>query len=291
MSNTNGPEPGPHSSRREQRQRAKPPRETDVARKIVNTVVSIMVLTVACATGVGFWLSYGGLHTFALHAGLRGAEAWAWPSSVDLFIAAGEAGWTVSALRGRKDWAAVIYLASGVLVSVAGNVLHVDLAHLTWIKYPVAAIPPLAAMMALAALLRTAYQLVIGRAEEQALPVPGAGERKPTEPLPPQPSARQGHPGPRTRVRVVHLNDQPRGFPALVAEAADDDGLTDDQRARKMVTASLDAGFKPSAREIAREGLRAPGRRRAAQALIDEAIALTGNHLAPTLTAQNGAST
>ena len=40
-----------------------------------------MVVATAAATLVGFWLSYDGLHAFALHAGLRGAEAWAWPGS------------------------------------------------------------------------------------------------------------------------------------------------------------------------------------------------------------------
>jgi hypothetical protein len=73
--------------------------------------VTGMVVATAAATIVGFWLSYSGLQDFAVRSGLTGAEAWAWPASVDLFIAAGEAGVTISALRRQKDKAAWAYLA------------------------------------------------------------------------------------------------------------------------------------------------------------------------------------
>ena len=127
--------------------------------RIVTGVAACMVVATAAATAVGFWLSYRGLHDFALRAGLTGAEAWAWPASVDLFIAAGEAGVTISALRRQQDWAAWVYLAVGFAASVTGNVLHVDPAALFWTRYAVAAVPPVAAMLALAALLRQAYRL------------------------------------------------------------------------------------------------------------------------------------
>jgi hypothetical protein len=122
-----------------------------------------MVVAVAAATGVGFWLSYAGLHAFAVHAGLSGPEAWAWPSSVDLFIAAGEAGVTISALRRRKDTPAWAYLALGFAASVTANVLHVDPAALRWTHYAAAAVPPFAAMLALGALMRQVYQLAVDR--------------------------------------------------------------------------------------------------------------------------------
>jgi Protein of unknown function (DUF2637) len=69
--------------------------EKTLASRIVTGVAACMVVATAAATAVGFWLSYRGLHDFALRAGLHGAEAWAWPASVDLFIAAGEAGVTI----------------------------------------------------------------------------------------------------------------------------------------------------------------------------------------------------
>lgn len=134
-----------------------------LAQRTVTGVVAGMVVAVAAATGVGFWLSYDGLHAFAVHAGLSGPEAWAWPASVDLFIAAGEAGVTISALRRHKDRAAWAYLALGFAASVTANVLHVDPAQLHWTHYAAAAVPPVAAMLALGALMRQVYQLAVDR--------------------------------------------------------------------------------------------------------------------------------
>jgi len=130
-----------------------------LAQRTVTGVIAGMVVATAAATLVGFWLSYDGLHQFALRAGLHGPEAWAWPASVDLFILAGEAGVTISALRRRQDRAAWCYLALGFAASVTANVLHVDPSALHWTRYAVAAVPPVAAMLALAALLRQVYRL------------------------------------------------------------------------------------------------------------------------------------
>jgi hypothetical protein len=130
-----------------------------LATRTVTGVIAGMVAATATATAVGFWLSYDGLHVFALRAGLHGPEAWAWPASVDLFILAGEAGVTISALRRHQDRAAWLYLAIGFAASVTANVLHVDPAALGWTRYAVAAVPPVAAMLALAALLRQVYRL------------------------------------------------------------------------------------------------------------------------------------
>jgi hypothetical protein len=130
--------------------------------RIVAGVIAAMVVAVTAATAVGFWLSYGGLHDFAVTAGgLTGPEAWAWPASVDLFIVAGEAGVTISALRHRRDLMAWGYLLVGFAASVTGNVLHVHPGYLPWAKYAVAAVPPVAAMLALAALLRHVYRLAL----------------------------------------------------------------------------------------------------------------------------------
>jgi Protein of unknown function (DUF2637) len=134
-----------------------------LAARTVTGVVAGMVVATAAATVVGFWLSYSGLHDFAFRAGLRGLQAWAWPASVDFLIAAGEAGVTISALRRHSDTAAWVYLALGFGASVTGNVLHVDAVTLAWTRYAVAAVPPTAAMLALAALMRQVYQLAAAR--------------------------------------------------------------------------------------------------------------------------------
>ena len=175
----------PHRQQRAPRPRPGPVPAGTLAARTVTGVVAGMVVVTAAATVVGFWLSYGGLHQFAVRSGLAGAEAWAWPASVDLFIAAGEAGVTISALRRERDHGAWVYLVLGLVASVSGNTLHVDPGHLSWAPYAVAAVPPMSAMLALAALLRQAYRIAAGRstqdqpAAEQppaapaAVPVPG----------------------------------------------------------------------------------------------------------------------
>lgn len=69
---------------------------------------------------------------------------------------------TISALRRAEDWQAWAYLAIGFAASVTANVLHVDPAALHWTRYAVAAVPPVAAMLALTALLRQVYWLAAG---------------------------------------------------------------------------------------------------------------------------------
>jgi hypothetical protein len=90
---------------------------------------------------------------------------------VDLFILAGELGITISAIRHRKDLAAWGYLVIGFGASVAFNVLHVLPGVLTWGKYAVAAVPPVAAMLALAALMRQVYRLAIEADAQQNVAV------------------------------------------------------------------------------------------------------------------------
>jgi Protein of unknown function (DUF2637) len=133
--------------------------DDSIAVRSVNGCYALMALVTVAATAVGFWLSYAGLHSFAVRAGLSGPEAWAWPSSVDLFILAGELGITISTLRdGATDWRAWVYFGAGAGPSVAFNVLHV-LHIVVWAKYAVAATPPIAAVLALAALMQQVINL------------------------------------------------------------------------------------------------------------------------------------
>ena len=150
-----------------------------LAARAVSACYALMAAVTVMATAVGFWLSYAGLHSFAARAGLRGPEAWAWPSSVDLFILAGELGVTVAVLRdGRTDWRAWVYFAAGAGPSVAFNVLHVAAAP-GWGRYAVAAAPPVAAVLALAALMQQVLSLPAALAHLHGTvpsPVPAAGE-------------------------------------------------------------------------------------------------------------------
>ncbi len=137
-------------------------RGNSIAVRSVNACYALMAAVTVIATAVGFWLSYAGLHSFAARAGLRGPEAWAWPSSVDLFILAGELGITISTLRdGKADRRAWVYFVAGAGPSVAFNVLHVAVHTPGWGKYAVAATPPLAAVLALAALMQQVINLPV----------------------------------------------------------------------------------------------------------------------------------
>lgn len=128
--------------------------------RVVESCYAAMAVVTIIATAVGFWLSYAGLHSFAVLAGLSGPEAWAWPASVDLFILAGELGITISTLRdGRPDWRAWGYFVAGCGPSVTFNVTHVFSHFPPWGKYAVAATPPVAAVLALAALMQQIISL------------------------------------------------------------------------------------------------------------------------------------
>ena len=113
-----------------------------LAQRVVRAAIVALAAATIAATVVGFWLSYAGLHSFAVRSGLRGPEAWAWPASVDLFILAGELGVTISAIRRQRDPLARCYLLAGFGPSVAFNVLHVATVAPSWGRYAVAAVPP-----------------------------------------------------------------------------------------------------------------------------------------------------
>ena len=148
----------PTRSRRERESACHPERAGSM--RALGACYATMAVVTVVATGVGFWLSYAGLHSFAVRAGLRGGEAWAWPSSVDLFILTGELGITISTLRDqRHDWRAWVYFGMGCGPSVTFNVLHVFVVLPAWSIYAVAATPPVAALLALAALMQQVTQL------------------------------------------------------------------------------------------------------------------------------------
>ena len=139
-------------------------------------MVAALIAATVAATAVGFWLSYAGLHAFAFRSGLRGPEAWAWPASVDLFILAGELGVTISAISRKRDKIAWAYLGGGFVLSVAFNALHVYPALIRWSPYAVAATPPVAAMLALAALMRQVFRRAAVSGNAVPAPVPSDAE-------------------------------------------------------------------------------------------------------------------
>lgn len=137
-------------------------------------------------TATAFWLSYEHLHDVADDNGLEGARAWAWPGTVDMFIVAGELLILRAALRGRFDWFAYLLAGVGSLGSIALNVAGVG-----WgaspLEYVVAAVPPVAALLAFAAVMRQVHERLAGHAEEPEVTAPVTApvtvERIKVEPL------------------------------------------------------------------------------------------------------------
>ncbi|MFC8517489.1 DUF2637 domain-containing protein [Streptomyces sp. NPDC057257] len=184
-------------------------------------------LATVALTGAAFWLSYAHLHAVADGHGLYGVRAWAWPSTVDLFIVAGELLMLRASLLGRTDPWAVALTAIGSLGSVALNVAGVGPGQGA-LAYVVAAVPPSAALIAFGALLHQIRPVLAA--------VPGA----PAVPEPGVPAPARVRPAPRVRTR----SSRTRAVPA--APAAGTPGTPDPLTAR-VRTEYAEA---PSVREL-----------------------------------------
>jgi hypothetical protein len=117
-----------------------------VSRTAALTGIALIILT---ATTVAFVESFDGLYRFAQGHGLNGFWASVWPLQVDAFIIIGELTIFVGIVdrfnyRGKiLAWLATL---GGTVVSVVGNILHVQPDHATdlvWLG--TAAVPPIAA--------------------------------------------------------------------------------------------------------------------------------------------------
>ena len=107
-------------------------------------------------TAAAFWLSYEHLHDVADDNGLSGERAWAWPATVDLFIVAGELLILRASLQRRVDPWAIVLAAAGSLGSIALNIAGVG-ESAERMEYVVAAVPPVAALLAFGALMRQVH--------------------------------------------------------------------------------------------------------------------------------------
>lgn len=130
--------------------------------------VGAAAFTVAL-TAAAFWLSYEHLHDVAAANGLgsngSAARAWAWPATIDLFIVVGELLILRASLRGTVDPWAISLAASGSLGSIALNVAGVG-PKAAPLEYIVAAVPPVAALLAFGALMRQVHEALATRCVE-----------------------------------------------------------------------------------------------------------------------------
>ena len=129
---------------------------------------------ITAITGIAFWLSYHHLHDVAAGNGLGmdPARAWAWPAVLDLFYLAGELLiLRASYLRTVDPWA-IALTAIGAFGSIGLNVAGVG-EGAPALEYVVAAVPPVAALLAFGALMRQLHVWFARRAgtTTQAAPV------------------------------------------------------------------------------------------------------------------------
>ncbi|MCX4235404.1 DUF2637 domain-containing protein [Streptomyces ortus] len=142
------------------------PVETASAPAAVDHAITALaaVLTVLL-TAVAFWLSYEHLQEVAARHGMADAVArsWAWPATVDLFIVIGELLILRASLAHRVDWWAIGLVTAGDGASIALNVAGVG-QDADVLNYVVAAVPPVAALLAFGALMRQVHAYLARRA-------------------------------------------------------------------------------------------------------------------------------
>lgn len=205
---------------------------------VVFLAVSAGVLTVAL-TGVAFWLSYEHLHDVAGAHGLvkTSARSWAWPATLDTFIVIGELLVLRASLLGRVDKFAVFLAAAGSAGSITLNVVGVG-EHAGGLDYVVAGVPPVAALLAFAALMRQIHGAVKRYLADAPVPVSAAVPPPPVRsPRRPRKAPEKAAPAPSQPVPVslVHPSrvslekasprprvKRPRAVSALVPPAPDE---------------------------------------------------------------------
>lgn len=148
----------------------------------VNWIITLIgvVLTIGL-TAVAFWLSYEHLHDVAAAHGLSGVRAWAWPATLDTFIVIGEVLILRASIMRTVDKWAIFLTVVGSVGSIVLNVTGVgtDGGRL---DYTVAAVPPVAALMAFGILMRQLHRALSQRIYGAPVTAP-AVSRDMTEPL------------------------------------------------------------------------------------------------------------
>lgn len=146
---------------------------------------------ITAITGTAFWLSYAHLHDVADMYGLHAdtARAWAWPAVLDLFYLAGELLiLRASYLRTVDPWA-IALTSLGALGSISLNVAGVGTGAAI-LDYVVAAVPPVAALLAFGALMQQVHRWFGRPVVTPSTPVPApVVERVEAQPIvPPLPA-------------------------------------------------------------------------------------------------------
>jgi hypothetical protein len=205
---------------------------------------------IALAAIASFAESYRALYEWALHHGLAGIWATAFPLQVDVFVCVGELALFVALADGwnfRSRLAAWSVTLIGLAVSIAGNVGHVQGHMLT--GRLTAAIPPLAAAAALAVGLGVLKRVVAARQSAPAS-APETVSVAASEPARSAASvaASEVHPIERSRA-VSEAHSPKRGRMQSTASRKP----ASEQAAVQRYAHLIEAGSLPSMRQIQRE--------------------------------------
>ncbi|MEU9310043.1 DUF2637 domain-containing protein [Streptomyces sp. NPDC048256] len=150
---------------------------------VESAITVIAAVLTVLLTAVAFWLSYEHLQEVAASHGMAEAVArsWAWPATVDLFIVIGELLILRASIAHKVDWWAILLVTAGDGASIALNVAGVG-KDADALDYVVAAVPPVAALLAFGALMRQVHSYLAGRASTPATG-PSTGVEHPSTPI------------------------------------------------------------------------------------------------------------
>lgn len=151
--------------------------------KVESAITVIAAVLTVLLTAVAFWLSYEHLQEVAASHGMAEAVArsWAWPATVDLFIVIGELLILRASIAHKVDWWAILLVTAGDGASIALNVAGVG-KDANALDYVVAAVPPVAALLAFGALMRQVHAYLAGRAST-GVTLPPTGVGTPSTPV------------------------------------------------------------------------------------------------------------
>ncbi|MFF9270452.1 DUF2637 domain-containing protein [Streptomyces rochei] len=186
-----------------------PNHSSNSQRRAITALAITAAALIFLLTGVSLWLSYEHLHDVGARHGFADdpIRAWAWPATLDLFYAAGEVLILRAALARRIDWWAISLVVFGAGGSIALNIAGVGEGAQA-LDYVVAAVPPVASLLAFGALMNQLYRLLAPQADPVVTPVDQPQEQTVTAPvIPPAPKqAPMSEPMPKASTSITYTD-------------------------------------------------------------------------------------
>ncbi|MFC1410387.1 DUF2637 domain-containing protein [Streptacidiphilus sp. N1-12] len=231
---------------------------TPVTTPVIWWLGGLAATIILILTGVSLWLSYAHLHDVDVTYGLADdtARSWAWPATLDLFYLAGELLVLLAALRRRIDWWAICITVSGAGASITLNVAGVGNSARP-LDYVVAAIPPVASLLAFGALMNQVFRLLTRASTLTPAAVPQTQATDGEAELPTTPVVAPAAPVTAPVHQLPAFPPPPAAAPAIAAPAI---AYSDPRCAviRKLYATGKRPGTKAMGAAIAAAGLVVP---------------------------------